>query len=287
MSPFIRVAGPLAFAEGPVWDGTFVLFTDMHSATIHRYFPDDGRVSLLHSDTGRANGLAVDDQGRLLACEDSGRRVVRYEPNNTRTVLADSFGGRRLNSPNDIVVTRSGAVWFTDPRYGETRADLELDHESVYELRGGPDEYTVHRRTFDTSRPNGLAFSPDERTLYVAESPRSPDGTRQLRAYPLRDGALGSPQVLHEFGPHRGVDGMCVLADGTIVAACGWARSGPGGRVMILDPTGCVVEQIPTPGDPTNVCLGGADLRDLYLTSFDGGLWRLRHFLPAPQWCAG
>lgn len=279
-SPFSLAAGPFEFTEGPVWDGVRVLFTDMRGSAIHAYRPTDGLVTVEHQDTGNANGLALDDEGRLIACEDSGQRVVRYEPDGTRTVLAAEFGGRRLNSPNDVVVTRGGAIWFTDPRYGDARGDMELDHESVYELRPTEDGlFLIHRRTFDTCRPNGIAFSPDERTLYVAESPRAPDGVRQLRAYPVLGDGLGPPEVLQEFGPHRGVDGMCVLADGSIVASCGWWRSGPGGRVLVLDPAGGLLEQIPTPGDPTNVCLGGPDLTDLYLTSFDGGLWRLPGFI--------
>jgi gluconolactonase len=279
-SPFSLVAGPFAFTEGPVWDGERVLFTDMHGSTIHAYRPADGAVTLEHRDSGNANGLALDGEGRLLACEDSGRRVVRYEPDGTRTALAAAFGDRRLNSPNDVAVTSDGAIWFTDPRYGDELADMELAHESVYELRPVRDRYSIHRRTFDTVRPNGLAFSPDERTLYVAESPRAPEGVRQLRAYPVEGDCLGAPQVLQEFGPHRGVDGMCVLGDGSIVVACGWWRSGPGGRVAVLDPKGTVLEEIPTPGDPTNVCLGGPHRTDLFLTSFDGGLWRLPGFAP-------
>lgn len=279
-SPFSLVAGPFAFTEGPVWDGEHLLFTDMHGATVHAHRPADGSVTPVHRDTGNANGLALDGEGRLLACEDSGRRVVRYEPDGTRTELAAAFGDRRLNSPNDITVTRAGAIWFTDPRYGDERADMDLAHESVYELKPVGERYSIHRRTFDTVRPNGLAFSPDEQTLYVAESPRAPDGVRQLRAYPVVADGLGVPQVLQEFGPHRGADGMCVLRDGSIVVACGWWRSGPGGRVAVLDPSGTVLEEIPTPGDPTNVCLGGPELTDLYVTSFDGGLWRLPAFAP-------
>jgi gluconolactonase len=278
-SPFSRVSGPFSFTEGPVWDGERVIFTDMPTSRILAYDPERDRTDVKHVDTRVANGLALDAEGRLLACQEAGRRVVRYELDGDTTVIAEAYDGHRLNSPNDVIVARDGTIWFTDPRYGNERADMELAHESVYQVQREPQGYAVTRRTFDTSRPNGLALSPDESVLYVAESPRAPDGIRQLRAYPVeQSGVLGDPTVLLHFGSHRGVDGMCVLDDGTLVITCGWARSGPGPRVMVLAPGGEVLEQIPTPGDPTNVCLGGPERSDLYLTSFDGGLWRLKGF---------
>ncbi|HVC32652.1 MAG TPA: SMP-30/gluconolactonase/LRE family protein [Chloroflexota bacterium] len=272
---FERVAGPYSFTEGPVWTGEALLFTDIHNDRIMRYVPASGACDQLYSGTNRANGLAVDFEGNLYVAEGGGRRVARYAADGSRLVVADHFQGTRLNSPNDLAVDDRGRVWFTDPRYGD-RADMELDHDSIY--RADPREtgtWSITRVTFDTTRPNGLAFAPDHRTLYVAESPPAPNGHRQLRAYPVQpDGSLGPHRVLHDFGPHRGIDGMRVDAAGYVVASCGWTQSGPGPRIAVFSPTGEVVAEHPTASNPTNCCFGDDDLRTLYVTGYDGALWR-------------
>ena len=204
--------------------------------------------------------------------------MARYEADGSATVLADRFEGRRLNSPNDVTTDAQGRVWFTDPRYGANRADMELDHESVYRLDPSPDDsWAITRVTFDTTRPNGLVFSPDYRTLYVAESPPAPEGARQLRAYPVADdGSLGEGVVLHDFGAHRGIDGMRVDTSGNIVASCGWAESGPGPRITVFAPNGTVLAEHPTPTNPTNCAFGDDDRRGLYVTGYDGCLYHAR-----------
>jgi gluconolactonase len=212
---------------------------------------------------------------------------VRYEIKGTTTVLAESFEGNRLNSPNDLAIDSRGRIWFTDPRYGRQRSDMELDHESVFRLDPRSDgSYSITRASFDTTRPNGLVFSPDENTLYLAESPQAPRGRRQLRAYPVcGDGSLGPARVLHDFGSHRGIDGMTLDAEGNVVAACGWRRpwwrrSGPGPRIAVFAPSGAILEEHPLVGLPTNVCFGGPDLSDLYVTGYIAGtggfLWRAK-----------
>lgn len=271
------VAGPFSFTEGPTWDGERLLFTDMPSDRILAFSPASGRCVTALRGVGRANGLALDQSHRIVACLDEGRSVVRLEPDGSAVVLSDSFEGRRLNSPNDLQVDSHGRVWFTDPRYGDDRSDLELDHESVYRLDPRGTERSPTRVVDDTVRPNGLLLSPDERTLFVAESPRPPEGRRELRAYPVHtDGSLGPARTLVDFGPHRGIDGMCAGPDGSVVAACGWRRSGPGPRIQAWAPDGTERARVHTPSDPTNVCFGGPSEGDLYITSFDGGLWRLR-----------
>ncbi|MBI2940892.1 MAG: SMP-30/gluconolactonase/LRE family protein [Chloroflexi bacterium] len=274
---FERVAGPFAFTEGPVWDGEAVLFADIPNSRIMCYTPVTGGCTVFRTGTQKANGLTLDREGRLYAAQGGGRRVVRYERDGSETVLADSYQGKRLNSPNDIVVDDQGRVWFTDPRYGD-RTGLELGHESIFRLDPQPDgAWTITRVTFDTTRPNGLAFSPDGRTLYVAESPPAPEGPRQLRAYPVHpDATLGQPAVLYDFGPHRGIDGMRVDADSAIVASCGWAQSGPGPRIAVFAPGGAVLEEHPVPSNPTNCAFGDADLRTLYVTAYDGALYCAR-----------
>ena len=274
---FERVAGPYGLTEGPVWDGAALRFSEIPASRIWRLDPTAGTVKEYAGETNRGNGLALDGQGRFVVCESGIGRVVRYRPDGRRQVLADRFEGRRLNAPNDVVVDAGGRIWFTDPRYRD-RETMELDHDSVYRLdpaSTGGDAVSIAWVTFDTTRPNGLVFSPDERTLYVAESPPAPEGQRQLRAYPVRaDGSLGPVHVLHDFGPHRGIDGMRVDDAGNVVACAGSVDGGPGPRIVVFSPDGAVLAEHPVPADPTNCCFGGLDLRMLYVTAKDGGLYR-------------
>jgi gluconolactonase len=227
-----------------------------------------------------------DPQGRLYACEGGARRVVRYEAGGETEVLADSFEGRRFNIPNDLAINEEGRVWFTDPFYegaggpwSEDRANKDLDHDSVYRLDPGPgDRWPVARVTFDTTRPNGLLFSLDHQTLYVAQSGRDPDEKRQLRAYPVQDdGSLGEHAVLHDFGAHRGIDGMCLDTEGNVVATAGYDQGGPGPMVYVFSPSGEVLERHRVPEDrPTNCTFGGPDLSTLYVTTSGGHLFQTR-----------
>jgi len=274
------LAGPATITEGPAWDGATLFYTAIRENEIRRYDPATGRVATLFRETGAANGLAFGPDGALYACEGGGRAVVRYGAGGAKETLVDRFEGRRLNSPNDLVLDRAGAVWFTDPRYGDDHADRELDHDSVYRIAppaSGSGPWPIQRLTFDTTRPNGLLLSPDERTLYVAQSDYDPGSVRQLRAYPVgADGALGPSRVLHDFGEARGIDGMCWDADGQIVATCGWFQSGPGPRIALFAPDGAVLEEHPLPaGQPTNCAFGGPDLADLYVTTLEGHLFRV------------
>lgn len=273
--------GPDSITEGPVWDGAGLLYTAIDHNEIRRYDPVSGAISTVYTNTGAANGLALTPDGRLLACEGKGRFVVAYDNTGVKSVLADSLDGARLNSPNDLVVDSQGRIWFTDPRYGDDHSDRELEHDSVYRLTpitedGGA--WAVERMTFDTTRPNGLLLSPDESTLFVAQSDYDQGSVRQLRAYPIdAGGSLGQFTVLHDFGPHRGIDGMCLDAEGFIVATCGWELGGPGPRIAIFSQTGDLIEEHPLPeGRPTNCAFGGADLADLYVTSITGHLYRVR-----------
>lgn len=275
------LAGPATITEGPAWDGAALWFTAIAENEIRRYDPSTGTISTVYRDTGAANGLAFGPDGSLYACAGGDRAVVRYAPGGGRTVLSDRFEGKRLNSPNDLVLDAAGGVWFTDPRYGDDHADRELDHDSVYRIAppaAGAGPWSIRRLTVDTTRPNGLLLAPDERTLYVAQSDYAPGSVRQLRAYPIgADGALGPPAVLHDFGPARGIDGMCWDDTGAIVAACGWELSGPGSRIAVFAPDGTLLEEHPLPaGRPTNCAFAGPDLTDLYVTTIDGRLYRVR-----------
>jgi gluconolactonase len=279
-----------AVTEGPAWDGTGLLFTRIQQSRIMRYDPTAGAVTVHRENTNCANGLTFDRRHRLYACEGGAtvgaRRVVRYEADGSVKVLADRYEGKRLNIPNDIVVDPELRVWFTDPYYEGAagpwsfdRANKELDHDSVYRLDPQPDDsYKITRVTYDTTRPNGLVFSLDYKILYVAQSGREPTEKRQLRAYPVKaDLSLGPPEVLHDFGEHRGIDGMRLDAEGNIIATAGWELGGPGPNIYVFSPNGEVKELHPVPCKrPTNCEFGGEDLSTLYVTTIEGFLFRAR-----------
>lgn len=277
-------------SEGPAWDGSALLFTRIHQSRIMKYDPRTGAVTVFRENTNCANGLNFDRAGRLYGCEGGAtvdaRRVVRYEGAESVSTLADRFEGKRLNMPNDLALDPEGHVWFTDPYYegaagpwSEDRGPKELDHDSVYRLDPEPDgSWAISRVTFDTTRPNGLLFSRDFRTLYVAQSGRRPDEYRQLRAYPVRrDLTLDQPAILHDFGEHRGIDGMCLDEHGNIVATAGWELGGPGPMIYVFSPSGDVLEQHPVPAKrPTNCTFGSPDLSTLYVTTTEGHLFQAR-----------
>ena len=276
---FEVVAGPYSFTEGPVWTGEAILFTDMYNHRVMRFDPDGGETSVHQAGTNQGNGLLWSLRGSLYCCEMVGHRVSSYGADGGLEVLADRFEGKRLNSPNDLIMDGAGRILFTDPRYGEDRADMELDHESIYRLsRSLAGDWDIERMTFDTTRPNGLALSLDERTLYVAQSDYGEGRKRELRAYPVSDdGSLGAYRVLHTFAPARGIDGMTVDSEDRIIATAGWRRNGPGPMIYVFEPSGRVLETHRVPVDrPTNCCFGGPDLSDLYVTAGSGHLFRAK-----------
>ena len=283
---FKLVDGPYGgTTEGPAWDESGLLFTHIPSSRILRYDPARGASSVYLKQTSHANGLMLDREGALYACEGGARRVVKYSAGGV-TVIADAFGGKRLNIPNDLAIDDRGRVWFTDPFYegvggawSENPANKDLDHDSVYRVDPQSDgSWSISRATFDTTRPNGLLFSLDHRTLYVAQSDRGPDRKRELRAYPVRDdGSLGGHAVLHDFGAARGIDGMVLDVEGNVIATVGNRERGPGPMICVFSPSGELIETHPTPEDqPTNCTFGGADLSTLYVTTGDGHLLEAR-----------
>ena len=279
---FEKIAGPFSFlTEGPAWDGDGgLLFSDIPNSRIMRYEPASGSCVEFRSATNEANGLMFDPDGQLYACEGggNGRRIARYDADGKTTVIADRFEGHRLNSPNDLAFDRHGSLWFTDPRYGDKVDDLELDHQSIFRLDPTADgDWQQTRVTFDTTKPNGLLVSADRTWLYVAQSHFLQGTAKELRAYPiLDDGSLGPYRVLHNFYPHRGIDGMCLDTDGNIIATAGYEESGPGPMIYVFAPNGRVLSTHPLPADrPTNCTFGDADLQSLYVTA-SGCLFRAR-----------
>ncbi len=274
-------------SEGPAWTGEEILFTQIRRNRILRCDPKTDAITEWRAGTNRTNGLAFDAHGRLFGCCSGGRAIVRFDPDGKNTVIADRVDGKKLNTPNDLAIDRKGRIWFTNPindgNWDKTEV-TELDNRSV--LRADPQKdggYSVTRVTFDTTQPNGILVSQDQRTLYVAESGYTPGVPRQLRAYPIRDdGSLGTYDALFTWGEdargtHRGIDGMCLDAEGNIVATAGWEVSGPGPMIYVFSPRGRVLETHPVPANrPTNCCFGGSDLSTLYVTSTNGHFFKAR-----------
>ena len=255
--------------EGNAWNGERMLYSNIAMSRILSYDPNSGLVETYRENTEGNNGLNYDSEGRLFGCSGNGRRIVRFDPNGEMVTVADRLDGRRLNGPNDLAITPSGSIYFSD-RVGDVEPEVGIAHSSIISAEPQDDgTYKTVRRTFDTSGPNGLLFSSDYKTLYVAESDYRADQKRELRAYPMNDdGSLGEYEVLHDFGPHRGIDGMTLSSEGNIVACTGWEISGPGGCITVFDPKGRIIETHPTPTErPTNCTFVG---EDLYVSSIEG-----------------
>ncbi len=272
--------------EGPVWDGEAVLFTHIPTSRIMRFNPKSQEITLGRGDTNHTNGLAYDTEGRLFGCCSGGRSIVRFDPDGATATISDRLDGQRISTPNDLAVDRQGRIWYTNPWNAGNidPAEIEeLDHRSVLRADPQPDgSYRTVRATFDTTMPNGILVSIDERTLYVAESNSDRnDIDRELRAYPIHDdGSLGPYRLIHAFGKdshsvHRGIDGMCLDVDGNIIATAGWETGGPGPMIYVFSPTGRVLETHPVPClRPTNCCFGGPDMTTLYVTSTQGHFYQ-------------
>jgi gluconolactonase len=275
-----EIAKHSGLTEGPVWDGSALLYNECAAHTTYRWDPDTGKSTVWRSKTGAANGMVFDRSGNLYACEGDAHRVTRIDtkkPNAEPTVIAAGFEGKTLNWPNDIAVTSTGRIYFSDPNYNRGVPN-NLPHESVYMAEhsfGGA--WSVTRVTFDTAKPNGVLLSQDEKTLFVAESPGDAAKKRQLRAYPVLDnGTLGDHRVLFDFGPGRGIDGMTLTTDGKIVATAGSTRGGPGPMIYVFEQSGLVRSSHRTPVDsPTNCTFGGPGLDELFVTFGTGHVHRV------------
>jgi gluconolactonase len=232
-----KVAGGFQFLEGPVWMPARqeLLFSDIPANRIYRY--KDGAVDVFRQPSHQANGNTLDPQGRLVTCEHQTRRVTRTEPDGTVIVLATHFEGRRLNSPNDVVVRGDGVVFFTDPPYGVAAADRERDFQGVFRIVGGRVELVAD----DFQKPNGLCFAPDESRLYIADT---------------------------EAGHVRvGQDVFCRVQrpDGLRVDRAGHLHVAAVTGVEIFDADGRHVGRIELPERPANLAFGDADRQSLYI----------------------
>lgn len=257
--------------EGNCWDGEAMLFSNIAMSRIMRLDVNSGLLTVWRDNTEGTNGLNFDSKGNLYGCSGDGRKIVRFDSNRMTTIV-DSVDGARINGPNDLAITPSGSIYFSD-RAGDTNPKVGIEYSAVLSAEPQDDgTWKCVRRTFDATMPNGVLFSKDYKTLYVAQSDYRTGEQRALLAYPVNeDGSLGDKQVLHDFGRHRGIDGMTLTDDGLIVACTGWELSGPGGCITVFEPDGRIMAQHKTPAKrPTNCTFGGPDLADLYISSIEG-----------------
>jgi len=258
------------WSEGPVYfgDGRYLLWSDIPNDRILKWEEETGAVSVFRKTSYNANGNTRDRQGRLVSCEHRGRRVCRTEYDGRLTTLCDSYQGKRLNSPNDVVVKSDGSVWFTDPTFGilgyyEGEKDAPQLQPAVYRIDGQSGEASL--ATDEVEGPNGLAFSPDESKLYVVASRAQPN--RLIMVYDVLGGArLANGRVFIDAGPGGSPDGFRVDIHGNLW--CGWGTgSDELDGVRIFNPSGQPIGHISLPERSANVCFGGRWRNRLFMAA--------------------
>jgi gluconolactonase len=260
-----KVAGDMKFVEGPVWinddDDGYLVFSDIPANELKKW-SNKGGVETFRKPSNNANGNTLDLQGRLITCEHSARRVSITEKDGTVKTLVDSYQGKKLNSPNDVVVKTDGTIWFTDPHYGIKPEQKEQPGNYVYRLDPKTGKLTAVVKDFDM--PNGLCFSPDEKKLYVADSGKP----RHIRVFDVQaDGTLTGGNVFAKIEV-GGPDGIRCDAKGRVYSSAG-------DGVHIFAPDGGLIAKIITPNRPggdkpetaANLCFGGKKKKTLYITA--------------------
>jgi gluconolactonase len=249
------------FTEGPVWhaEGKFLLFSDIPANQMKKWTAEEG-ITNFRVPSGKSNGLTYDKQGRLVTCEHANRRVSRTEADGMVVTIASHYEGKRLNSPNDVVVKSDGSIYFSDPPYGLTadygiEGEQDLDFQGVYRL--SPDGQTLTLLIDDFDRPNGLCFSPDESILYIDDTERM-----HVRAFDVQsDGTIANGRVFaEEEGEGAAPDGMKIDVHGNVYL------TGPGG-IWVFDTSGEHLGVIQTPERSANLGWGGDDWSTLFITA--------------------
>ena len=265
-----RLATGCRWSEGPVYfgDGRYLLWSDIPNNRILKWEEETGAVSVYRRPSNFANGHTRDRQGRMVSCEHGGRRVTRTEYDGAITVLIDMFEGKRLNSPNDVVVKSDGTIWFTDPTFGIVgnyegyKSEPEID-ANVYCLDPVAGKATIVAE--GVLGPNGLCFSPDEQILYVVESRGVPN--RKILAFDVQSGGrtIANRRVLIDAGPGA-PDGMRCDVDGNLW--CGWGMGTAAlDGVMIFAPDGKPIGRIALPERCANLCFGGVKRNRLFMAA--------------------
>jgi gluconolactonase len=263
-----RLATGMRWSEGPVWfgDARCVLWSDIPNNRIMRWDEETGAVSIFRKPSNNANGNTRDRQGRLVTCEHDARRVTRTEYDGAITVICDRYQGKRLNSPNDVVVKSDGSIWFTDPHFGiigyyEGHIDTSELPMNVYRVDGQTGEATVVADGI--VGPNGLAFSPDETKMYIVESRAQP---RRLLVYEVVDGRklVGGREFI-SAGPDGAPDGFRLDLDGNLW--CGWGMTAALDGVRIFNAAGEPIGHVALPERCANLCFGGRWRNRLFMAA--------------------
>jgi gluconolactonase len=264
-----RLATGMRWSEGPVWfgDGRYLLWSDIPNNRIMRWDEESGATTVFRKPSNNANGHTRDREGRLVTCEHDARRVTRTEHDGAITVVCDRHDGKRLNSPNDVVVKSDRSVWFTDPRFGilgyyEGHFDTSELPMNVYRVDGGSGAVTVVADGINA--PNGLCFSPDESKLYIVESRSEP---RRILVYDVvgNGDRLSGGRVLIDAGPDGTPDGMRCDVDGNLW--CGWGMTDELDGVRIFNPAGEPIGHIALPERCANLCFGGRYRNRLFMAA--------------------
>jgi gluconolactonase len=266
-----RIATGFRWAEGPVYfrDGGYLLWSDIPNNRIMRWLEDDGHLSVFRANSNYSNGNTRDREGRLITCEHDTRRVTRTELDGAITVLIDSFQGKKLNAPNDAVAASDGAIWFTDPGYGifgnyeGHLAEPELPPR-VYRLDPKSGQATIVADDFD--KPNGLAFSADEKKLYIIDSGLTHGGRANIRVFDVNGDKLTNGKVFAENFAPGFTDGVRTDIDGNVWCSMGWADAKEDG-VRCYAPNGDLIGKIHLPETCANLCFGGKKRNRLFMTA--------------------
>jgi gluconolactonase len=267
-----RVATGFRWAEGPAYfrGGRYLIFSDIPNNRQMRLLEDDNHLSVFRTPSYNSNGSTTDPEGRLVTCEHGGRRVVRFEHDGTITIIADQYDGKKLNSPNDVVVASNGSIWFSDPTYGiggnyeGLKGDQEQEKHNVY--RVDPQNGNVTVVIDDFVQPNGLCFSPDEKKLYIIDSGATQGGPAHIRVFDvdIDAGKVSNGKVFaDDFAPGF-TDGMRADVEGNIWCSMGWGDPKEDG-VRCYSPAGELLGKIHLPETCANLVFGGRLHNRLYM----------------------